>query len=241
MIYEKTLSSAVKTLMYKVMKNSSHVVQGFIFFRNRTIMKAHYDAEECSKLLASMVINEENVLNYLKRKYVPTWKDDGAIFKDQACIQKVRIQADKTLYIHIGNSEPHKIITDTVHIMRLLEAKGFDFLPEVKYYIEVIKIAYQDTMLYNLCLEEFGFRVPAPSRIYERQLKVKFAKLESVAKIKKRSVKRKFCRYHVKRGMMTWKQLRRIINITEFTESNIHKVCQEIRAENLVNDIKVDY
>ena len=47
--------------------------------------------------------------------------------------------------------------------------------------------------------------------------------------------------YHVKRGMMTWKQFRRIINITEFTESNIHKVCQEIRAENLVNDIKVDY
>lgn len=241
MIYEKKLSESVKKLMFQVMKRSTQVVMGFIFFRDRTIIKAHYDEEDCDALLKTMIINKDNVLKYLDRKYIPTYTDYGAMFKDQACIQKVKIMPDKTLYIHIKNSEPHKIITDTVHVMKLLKVKGYDFIPEIKYYIEQIKIAYQDTMLYNLLLEEFGFKVPAPARMYERELKQKFSKLENVAKIKKRSVKRKFCRWRVKQGQMTWQQLRDIINISDFSESNIKKVCNEIREQNRVNGIKFEY
>ena len=225
------------------MKQSTHIVQGFIFFRNRTIIKAHYDEEECDKVLEAMIINKENVLSYLNRKYIPTYTEWGAIFKDQSCIQKVKVMPDKTLYIHIANSEPHKIITDTIHVMRLLKTEGYDFIPEIKYYIETLKIAYQDTLTYNLCIEEFGFKVPAPAKQYERELKAKFGKLENVAKIKKRSVKRKFLRYHVKRGKMTWKQLRRIINMDaeDYTESRIKRICDEVRAENIANGIDIDY
>jgi len=243
MIYEKKLSDSVKTLMLQVMKQSTHVVQGFIFFRNRTIIKAHYDEHGCDALLKSMVINKDNVLAYLRRKYIPTWKEDGCIFKDQSCIQTVTIKDDGTLFIHIKNSEPHKIITDTIHVMGLLHGHGFEFKPEIKYYIEQLKIAFQDTQLYNLCLEEFGFKVPAPAKLYQRQLETKYKKLEDIARIKKRSVKRKFLRYHVKRGMMTWIQLRRLINMEagDYTVPKIKRICDEIRAENTVNDVKFDY
>lgn len=243
LIYEKKLSDSVKTLMLQVMKQSTHVVQGFIFFRNRTIIKAHYDELGCDELLKSMIINKDNVLAYLHRKYIPTWKEDGCIFKDQSCIQMVKIKDDGTLYIHIKNSEPHKIITDTVHVMGLLRGHGFEFKEEIKYYIEQLKIAFQDTQLYNLCLIEWGFKVPAPAKIYQRQLENKYKKLESIAIIKKRSVKRKFLRYHVKRGMMTWQQLRKLINMEapDYNPSTIKRLCDEIRAENLANDIKVDY
>jgi len=243
LFYEKKLSESVQRLMYQVMKQSTNIVQGFIFFRNRTIIKAHYDEEGCDALLKAMVINKDNVLAYLNRKYIPTPHEKGLIFKDQSCIQKVMVMEDQTLYIHIKNSEPHKIITDTVHVMKLLDEAGFDYLPEIKYYIEQLKIAYQDTQLYNLCIEEFGMKVPAPAKMYERQLKQKYAKLEEIAKIKKRSVKRKFLRYHVKRGMMTWVQLRRIINMeaTDYTPSIIKRLCNEIRAEQKEAGIEVDY
>ena len=89
---------------------------------------------------------------YLNRKYIPTRVKDGCIFPGQNCIQRVRIKEDGTLFMHIKNSEPHKIITDTIHIMKILREHEFTFIPEIKYYIEQLKIAYQDTMLYNLCL-----------------------------------------------------------------------------------------
>lgn len=243
MIYEKPLSENVKRLMFQIMKQSTHIVQGFIFFRNRTIIKAHYDEEPCSELLKSMIINRDNVLTYLKRKYIPTWNENGATFKDQSCIQKVKIMPDKTLYMHIKNSEPHKIITDTIHIMRLLKEHGFEFKEEIKYYIEILKIAYQDTLLYNMCLVEFGYKVPSPARIYERQLKTKFGNMYSIVKIKKRSVKRKFLRYYVKRGEIDWKQLRKVVNMesTDYTPIRINQIVKELRAESIDKGYTITY
>ena len=243
MIYEMPLSTVVKKLMYQVMKQSSHVVEGFIFFRNRTIVKAHYDEEPCNDVLKAMIINRDNVLTYLRRKYIPTWKDDGAIFKDQSCIQKVKIMPDKTLYIHIGNSEPHKIITDTIHIMRLLEDHGFDFVPEIKYYIETLKIAFQDTLLYNVCLVEFGFRVPAPAKIYERQLKLKYSNMYEIVKIKKRSVKRKFLRYYVKIGQLDWKQLRSVVNMNaeDYIHTKMVQRVKDLRQESIDKGYKITF
>ncbi len=224
------LSEFVKKLMYKVMKNSTHVVQGFIFFRHRIIGKCHFDEAECDQLLEDIVINKKNVLTYLRRKYIPTYTKDGAIFKDQACIQSVKIMEDKSLFIYIAKSEPHKIITDTVHVMNLLEAEGFDFNMNIKFRIDQVQIAYQDTLLYNLLLKQFGYNAPAQARMYAKQLLVKYGKLESIAKIKKRSVKRKFLRYYAKLGKITWQELRKVINITDFSEGNIKRVCNEIRA-----------
>jgi len=243
MIYEMKLSDVVKKLMFQIMKQSSHIVQGFIFFRNRTIVKAYYDEEGCDAVLKSMIINKENVLTYLKRKYIPTWNDNGATFKDQSCIQRVKIMPDKTLYIHIANSEPHKIITDTIHIMRLLKEHGFDFVQEIKYYIETLKIAYQDTLLYNMCLTEFGFKIPAPARIYERQLKTKFGDMYSIIKIKKRSVKRKFLRYYVKRGEIDWKQLRGAINMEpeDYTPPKMQQRVKAMRQESIEKGYSVTF
>lgn len=241
MIYEKKLSDSIKKLMFQVMKNATKLEKGFIQFNNRTIIKAYYDKEGCDEFLESLVINQENVLRYLDRKYIPTVVENGCLFKDQKCIQRALIKEDGTLYIHIKNSEPHKIITDTVHVMKILKAQGFKFLPEIKFYIEQVKIAYQDTMLYNLCLDEFGFKVPSPARQYERQLKPKFTKLEDVARIKKRSVKRKFLRWRVKEGKIIWSELRKIINITDYSEHNIRVVCSEIREAARQRGVTIDF
>ena len=223
MKYEKPLSYCIKKLMYQVLKQSSAVVQGFLFFRNRSIIKAHIDEEECDELLKTMVINKQNVITYLGRKYIPTWTKTGMLFKDQRCIQKVKVMPDKTLYIHIWNSEPHKIYTDTYYIMKLLKDKGFDFIPEVKFYIEQLKISYQDVRLYNLCLEEFGMTAPGPAKVYAKQIEKGYGKLEPILEIKKRSVKRKHLRYYVKIGWITWKQLREVLKMEDYSHHSIRK------------------
>ena len=237
----KKLSEAIPKVMFNVMKNSSQVVQGFIFLRNRLVLKCEYDEEGCDKLLKDMIINKENVLRYLKHKYIPTFSKKGAIFKDQKCIQSVKVQEDGSLLIHIAKSEPHKIITDTIHVRNLLIAQGFEITNEVKFFIDRVQIAYQDTLLYNVLLKEFKYPIPAPSRMYEKQLLAKYKRLEEVAKIKKRSVKRKFLRYHCKRGLMDWTQLRTIINITDFSPNNIREVCNNVRKENKELGLEIDY
>lgn len=243
--YSIPLSIAVQKLMYKVMKNAVKVEQGFIFFRNRTIFRVKFDEDDCDLLLEKMIINKENVLRYLGRKYIPTWNDrlNGAIFKNQKCIQKAFIREDGTILIHIAKSEPHKIITDTSHVLQLLLGKGYKitYPIRIQFVIDQVQIAYQDTLLYNLLIKEFGMPVPYAAKMYEKELLFKYKILENVAKIKKRSVKRKFLRYHVKRGLMSWKQLRTIINITDFSPSNVHNVCMTIREENKANSLAIDY
>jgi len=241
MIYEKKLSDSIKKLMWQVMKQADGVVQGFIFFRHRSIIKAHLDEDECSKLLESMVINKQNVLTYLKRKYVSVKIKDGLKFIDQNCIQKVIVKEDKTLFVHIKNSEPHKIITDTLHIMILLKDAGYDFIPEFKFFIEQVKIAFQDVMLYNLCLEEWGLKVPAPARVYERQLRKKYANLYDIAAIKKRSVKRKFARWLVKEEKILWTDLRKLLKIEDYSKTNVTLICNEIRADARARGVNVKF
>lgn len=239
--YKLKVSEFIPKLMWKVMKHASAVEQGFLFFRHRTIIKATFDQEECEKILDSMIINKDNVLTYLRRKYIPTYTEDGALFKDQACIQRVRILEDKSLLIHIAKSEPHKIITDTIHVMHLLEEHDFDFTNKVKYYINQVQIAYQDSLLYVEVLKEYDLKPPSSAIRYCRELLQKYGRLENIAKIKKRSVKRKFLRYHVKRGKLTWKELRQIINIKDFSERNVRLVCNEIRNNAKERGVEVDF
>ena len=240
-IYEKKLSDCIKTLMFQVMKRSTAVVQGFIFFRDRSIIKAHYDAEACDAFLESLIINKHNVLSYLGRKYIPTVVENGCLFKDQKCIQKAIIREDGTLYIHIKNSEPHKIITDTIHVMSILRNEGFTFREEIKFYIEQVKIAFQDVMLYNICLAEFGFKVPSPARIYEKQLRAKYSKLETIAAIKMRSVKRKFLRWLVKEEKIVWSDLREILKIEDYKPHNIKAICADVRERARARGVKITF
>lgn len=222
------------------MKYASSVEQGFLFFRHRVISVVELDLEECQQLLKDMIINEQNVLTYLKRKYIPTFVENGAVFKDQNCIQKAILKKDYLL-IYINKSEPHKIITDTIHVKRLLEEKGFVVPNKIKFFINQLQIAFQDTLLYNLLLTEFGTPPPSVARTYEKQLLFKYKNLENVAKIKKRSVKRKFLRWRVKREELTWKELRRIINIEDFSPKNIRMVCNEIREAAKERGVKVTF
>jgi len=229
--YKIPLSEFVKKIMFKVMRNSTEVIEGFITFRHRLISKVYYDEEACDKLLEQMVINKNNVLTYLNRKYIPTYNEEGASFKDQKCIQKVKVKPDETLIIHIANSEPHKIITDTIHVMKLLKGESFSFKPKIKYYVDQIKISIQDVWLYNHLITEFGWHPPYSARELGKQLYTKYGKLEVIAAIKQRSVKRKLLRYHFKVGNITWKDLREILTITDFSERNIRLICKRVRQD----------
>jgi len=243
--FEIPLSEFIKKLMWRVMRYAGNVEKGFLFFRNRIVTKVHFDPDESRQLLKDMIINEDNVIRYLRRKYIPTWIENGAIFKDRSCIQKALLketsEGEKYILIYINKSEPHKIITDTIHVRQLFRDKGLDTPVNTKFYINQIQIAYQDTLLYNLLLTEFGTPPPSMARVYERQLLSKYQKLENVAKIKKRSVKRKFLRWRVKRGDLIWTELRRVINIDDFSETNIKKVCTEIKDAAKERGVKVDF
>lgn len=234
------LSTAVQKLMYKVMKMAVKVENGFIFFRYRTIFMVEFDQEVCEEMLKKMIINKDNVIRYLRKKYIPTWVEGGALFRNQSCIQKAKMK-DGYMIIHIHKSEPHKIITDTIHVINLFQEQGFEVPLKFKFYIDQVQIAFQDTLLYNLLLKEFGYPVPYASRIYEKQLLLKYKRLDNVAKIKKRSVKRKFLRWRVKRGELEWTELRRIINITDFSPKNIKVVCDEIRDAARARGVEVDF
>ena len=232
-------SEFIKKLMYRVMLRSNFVVQGFIFFNNRIIVETEFDADECDKLLESMIINKENVIRYLGRKYIPTYIPNGAIFRNQKCIQKAIVNEEGTMIVHIAKSEPHKIITDTIHVKHLLELNGLHPTNRTKYFIDQVQIAYQDTLLYNLLLKEFGFPIPSVAKGYEKQLLRKYGKLENIVKIKKRSVKRKFLRYRMKKGEIDWKQLRRIIDLDDYSSHGIKKLTKEIKEEALLKGIIV--
>ena len=188
-----------------------------------------------------MVINKTNVLRYLDRKYIPTYVKKGALFKNQKCIQSAFVKEDGTMVVHIAKSEPHKIITDTIHVRKLLIDGGFKLTNNIIFKIDQIQIAYQDTLLYNLLLKDFGLPVPSAARLYQKQLLLKYGNLEEVAKIKKRSVKRKFCRYYAKLDKITWKNLRTIINITDFSKANVRKVCNEIREESKNRGVIINF
>ena len=224
-------SDFVKKIMFRLLRNSNFVSSGFITYPSRLVAVTDFDEEECRKLCASMVINVDNVIAYLKRKYIPTYTKNGAIFKDQKCIQRVVIKEDKSLLVLIDNSEPHKVVTDTIHVMNLLRDHGFEFSNRVKYVINQSKFLFQDIPLYVLISEELGFKTPSVAKHLARDVLRKYSKLENVAKIKKRSIKRKFLRYYVKLGMIDWKQLRKIMTITDFKPAAIKKFCDEIREE----------
>ena len=190
-----------------------------------------YDEYDCDKILEEMIIIKENVLAYLPRKYIPTWTAHGCMFQGVNCIQQAQIY-DKNLKIVIKNSEPHKIITDTLYVMNLMKLKGFEFIPgNMNYRIENLKMISIDLLIYQQILSRRGYRMPEPVNIYLQALLLKYDSLEKIAAIKKKNIKRKFLRYYVSMKRITWSDLRRIMNITDFSEHNIKEIVGSIKLE----------
>lgn len=215
---------------FKIMK-STEVKKGYLSYGNRLVFSCDFDRTEASEFLQSFIINEENVLRYLSRKYKPTWNDKAIHFLNQSCIQKAFVKPDNSIMIFIRNSEIHKILTDTIYVLDLLKEKQIEHTMKIKYVIEQVKIAQQDLLLYNMILKENAMLVPANTIRIERAILKEYDCLEVIARIKKRSIKRKYLRYYVKKGWITWKNLRQVINITDFSPDNIKLVCDKIREE----------
>jgi len=229
----------IKRLMFQMMKKADNVSEGFLQFNHRTIVECELDEPECDILLTSMVINKKNVVQYLERKYIPTYVANGAIFKNQKCIQKAFVGEDGTLTIHIKNSEPHKIITDTIHVRNLLIGHGFKLSLKTKYYIDALKIALQDVLLYNLMIKEFGYQVPEVGQRLEKKLLFTYGIFENVVKIKKRSIKRKILRFLVKKGDITWKQLREVVSLEDYSPNSVRQLTNRIIEEQRALGIKI--
>lgn len=221
------LSEQIKLLIFKLVKSPEE--KGEILFGRKLVFKASYD-EGCTEVLESLCIRRESVLRYLEHKYVPTWRPDGARFLKQKCIQLALIKGDGTLFIHIKNSEPHKIITDTEHVMRLMEEHGLEFdRDKIVFRIDNLKIIKEDVMLYNACLKEWGKSVPYSARMTERFIKFKYKKLEQVAAIKKNSIQKKFLRYYVKTGVLDWEEAKFISHNRNFKRAAIYQLCKFVR------------
>ena len=224
------LSEAMIKMMTMVVKMPEHQK---MLIMNRTIrMAVDIDYPECEKMLEDLVINKDNVLRYLRRVYIPTVVENGLIFKDQKCIQRAVI-IDNEVVIHIANSEIHKLCTDTMHVIQLLKENGFDVegMP-IRFRVDHLKVVWQDLPLYYEFLAERGIKITALTN-YFKIFKKERPDLESIAKIKKRSVKRKYLRWHCKKGYILWADLRKIINISDFSNSNIKRVCDEIRQDSV--------
>jgi hypothetical protein len=122
-----------------------------------------------------------------------------------------------------------------------MKEHGFQFDNRIKFYINSIQLAHQDILLYNLLIKEFGFPLPRPAVMEEKALKMKIRKLEDAAKIKKKSIKRKYARYYVKLGKITWSDLRKIINNNDFSERGLKDLCDGIREEAKDRGTVVDF
>ena len=88
--------------MYEVMQNPDYIIKN-------VVGESEFDRGECEKLLETMVINQPNVLRYLKLRYVPTVTECGIVFQKQKCIQKALI-VDGVVEVYIKKCEPHKVI-----------------------------------------------------------------------------------------------------------------------------------
>ena len=136
------LSEAIIKLMQRLMKMPMYQK---MLIMDRTIrLEVEVDYEECYKILEDLIIRKDNVLRYLRRVYIPTKVENGLIFKDQKCIQRAVI-IDGRVVIHIKNSECHKLLTDTIHVLELLRENGFDVDGKIiRFKVDCLKVVYQD-------------------------------------------------------------------------------------------------
>jgi len=228
-LMNQPLSEQIKMLIFKLVKSPEE--KGEILFGRKLVFRASYD-EGCTEVLESLCIRRESVLKYLEHKYVPTWRPDGARFLKQKCIQLALIKPDGTLFIHIKNSECHKIITDTEHVMHLMEDHGLQFdRNKIIFMVENLKANKDDLPLYNACLREWGKSVPYSSRMTEKFIRFKYKKFIDIAAIKKNSIQKKHLRYLVKMGQIDWELARIVSHNRNFKRGNLFILSKFIKLE----------
>ncbi len=229
------LSEQIKLLIFKLVKSPEE--KGEILLGRKITFTVSYDEFACEEVLQALCIRRASVLKYLEKKYVPTFKENGAVFLKQKCIQSVKILGDDSLFIHIKNSEPHKIITDSMHVIGILKDAGFIFdTNKITFKIDNLKIIKEDVMLYNACLKEWGKSVPYSARMTERFIKFKYRKFEQVAAIKKNSIQKKFLRYYVKTGQLNWEEAKFISHNRNFKRAAIYQLCKFVRELHAQNN-----
>lgn len=218
------LSAYVLFLMRKALNSSLGKAE--IIIEKNIEKQLIWDEIDSQLLLEDLGIKPNYVARYLKMKYKPKWLDENTcIFENVSCIQKAQIK-DGLLYIDFKNSEPHKLPTDIKHVEYLFLSKG---IRDVFIRVETMKIIPQEILLYKAYLPAVS-----PSReireYIEKELK-KYHNLYEISKIKKRSIKRKYLRPYIVREQMTFKQMRTIMNIKDFSEENIKEVVDSLKIK----------
>lgn len=156
----------------------------------------------------------ENVFRYLAMKYKPLPMEGGVKFEAK-CIQT----ASPTL-VTFGISELHKVLTDVNYVSRFV-----DFESEITLRFNEIRLEYPDRVLYSMWLKSKGVE----SALRDQKLPT----WEYILRIKKRAVKRKWCRLYMMKNMLTFKQFRDIMNNTDFSDKGIELLKSKYNLPNL--------
>jgi hypothetical protein len=207
----KTVSEFVKLAVGKIVKG--HEEQGFFYYGRRVVAELIWDEKTSTNLLLSFMVRKDSVLRYLALKYIPTRTPNGARFLGQSCIQSVTITPNNKFFIHIKNSEPHKIITDTLHARSIMASYGYDLslYPTILYKIDYLKGSKQDIPMYIECLKEWGSPVNSVTRRLQKMLLLQARGFAGILAITRASIKKKWLRYYYKIGLINYIELRGLV------------------------------
>ena len=222
------LSEFVKSQVSGVLKTRED--KGFITIQRRVFRKCKFDQEACERILESFCIRKESVLRYLEGKYVPTYMKGrpGAVFRNQSCLQKCIYMKNEEFFIHIRNSEPHKIITDVLHCYFIMGNKGIFPSANLTILIERTKTFLQNIPVYTLCVQEWHKPLPYLGRYYRTKILSKYDSLEKIASIKFSVIKKKLLTYYLKQEKITRLEMLVLLKNQNFRQSYIRKLCQAI-------------
>jgi len=229
------LSDHVKLIISQIVKKA---ITSEMKWEQRLIFEAEFDKEGCEQVLEDLTIRKDNVLSYLQHKYVETVIENGMAFPNQKCLQRAVVDNEQRVLITIKNSEPHKILTDTIHVFNRLEANNIPHSNNVKIVILNLKVVYFDVALYFLCLKQWNLPLPSQHEKITKDIFSKYPTLEAVAQLRRKNIKRKLLRYYLKQGWIEWKDLRALINLREFDRIKVYDICTQIKQNAFNRGVK---
>lgn len=157
---------------------------------------------ELLDIARELQIVPENVFRYLAMKYKPLPMADGVKFEAKC------IQTASPRLVTFGISELHKVLTDVNYVSRFV-----NFDEEITLRFNEIRLEYPDRVLYSLWLKTKGVELALRGQ--------KLPTWEYILGIKKRAIKRKWCRLYMMKGLLTFRQFRDIMNNTDFSAESI--------------------
>lgn len=203
------LSALIKELMGRCVKQP--IIKNELQLVGSHHYEILYDEAECDKLLHNFCINRDNVLQYLRKKYIgqPIVKGqiNGVLFAASQCIQSAKVN-NGIITMKLKNSEPHKILTDVIYVRELLTKYDQPLAYQMIIEIDVVKMNEHDLPLYCLLLERW--QQPYPEAL-DDHCDMLLAKYRDPSRIKKRSIRRKYLRYYLSIGELSWEEFRRMM------------------------------